>query len=102
MTVPDSLTIEARNGRVFVAGELDTRSAWSLCLAAIRVAAVTVELDLSRVTFIDGRGLRALLLLRHALSVRVVAASAQVLRLLEVTGTIAAVFGTEQETTAVA
>ena len=95
MTVPASLNIETRNGRVVVAGELDTTSAWDLCLAVIRVPATTVELDLSRVTFIDGRGLRALLLLRHSLSIQVVAASARVLRLLEVTGTTGAVFGTD-------
>ena len=101
MTVPDSLTIEATptSCRVVLRRRRDR---WSLCLAVIRVPAVTVELDLSRVTFIDGRGLRALLLLRHALSVHVVAASAQVLRLLEVTGAIAAVFDTEHMTSAVA
>ena len=102
MTMPTLSTIHTHNGRVHIAGDLDTASAWPMCLAVMRVPTPIVELDLSQVTFIDGRGLRALLLLRRALSVRVVAASAQVHRLLELTDTTAAVFDTEHLTSAVA
>ena len=73
-----------------LSGELDILSGPRMALSLLRLAnrAKRLELDLSGVTFMDACGLRALLWLKRALpTVRVVAMSPRVERVLMITDT---------------
>ncbi|HUP73526.1 MAG TPA: STAS domain-containing protein [Acidimicrobiales bacterium] len=78
-----SLSVSAT--RVKITGELDVSTTPSMIEAVIK--AMTVELDISEVTFVDSTGLHALIQLRNRRSeLRIVAISPPVKRLLEMTG----------------
>ena len=83
-----AFTVDVSETRVKVSGELDLLTSPSMIDAVLEAA--TSALDLSEVTFIDARGLSALLRLRCARpEMQIVAASPQVERLLEITSTAA-------------
>ena len=74
---------------VKVTGDLDVMSTPEMIAAVTR--AMTVELDLSEVTFIDSSGLSGLINLRNSRApVNIVAVSENVNRVLEVTGLVEA------------
>jgi anti-anti-sigma factor len=87
-----------RDGRhtLLLSGELDLATVAGLetpVLDLCREGVSTVELDLSRLTFMDSTGLRAVLRAQelcaeHGCDFLVIPGSGQVLRLLELTGTI--------------
>jgi anti-sigma B factor antagonist len=86
------LKIDVFYERVIAAGELDLATSPAIEAAVVKLAgpdAFAIDLDLSQITFMDSSGLHSLLRLRalHP-SIRVVAASDQVRRLLEITGLI--------------
>ena len=90
MTTQDDLNIELRGGRVVVTGELDMRSGPEMAASLLALAAEANRLavDLSEVSFIDARGLRALLFVKVAQpDFRVIAVSPRVERVLEITET---------------
>ena len=87
-----SLTVSET--RVKVTGELDVLTA-PLVIEAV-VKAMTVELDLSEVTFVDSTGVHALIQLRNRRSqLRIVAISPPVKRVLEVTDIAEALLSAE-------
>ena len=78
-------SLNVSENRVKVTGELDVLTA-PLVIEAV-VKAMTVEVDLSEVTFVDSTGVHALIQLRNRRSqLRIVAISPPVKRVLEVTG----------------
>ena len=79
-------TVAVEASRVKISGELDVLTSPAMIAAALRVP--SAELDLSEVTFMDARGVSALLWLRGARpGVRIVAVSVQVKRVLDMTNT---------------
>jgi anti-anti-sigma factor len=95
------LSIDVRGDCVVVAGELDTASVSAMSETVLRHAFATakqVVLDLSGVTFMGPGGVRELLRLNSALSLRGVVASPQVQRVLEITGLSWLVLDTDEET----
>src|SRR5688572_11553379 len=77
-------SIEVAEGRVKITGELDISSTPEMIETVMR--AMTVELDLSDVTFIDSSGLSALINLRNSrAALHIVAVSPNVQRVLECT-----------------
>ena len=89
MALSDGLTIELIDGRVMLSGELDMQTGPEMSASLLAVASGQgLELDLSQVSFIDGRGLRALLEVRYVVpSMRIVAMSSRVERILTLTDT---------------
>ena len=88
MTAQNGFTIDVREGRVIVSGELDMACAPSMSESILRLAAATggrVVLDLSEVTFMGSCGINELLRMHDVLSLRVVAVSPQVRRVLDIT-----------------
>jgi anti-anti-sigma factor len=81
----NGFSLEVSETRVKVTGELDVLTAPLVIEAVIK--AMTVELDLGEVTFVDSSGVHALIQLRNRRSeLRIVAISPPVKRVLEVTG----------------
>ena len=84
----------AKSAPIVVRGEIDAATAPALTAdlgRALATGSGPVEVDLSAVTFIDSSGLRALIIARHEAeavgnTLRIVATSDVVSRLLEVTG----------------
>jgi anti-sigma B factor antagonist len=98
-TVGDRLSVHCIGQRVTLVGEIDAGTAPCLS-SALEVAGLvgSVDIDLEGVTFMDAAGLRCLLVLRQHLlangsSVRVVAASAAVQRVLEITAAVSGLRG---------
>lgn len=90
MTATESLSIQRQGIRVAVSGELDIVSGPRMAQSFLKLAtrSPVLELDLSEVTFMDACGLRALLWLKEAVpTVRVVALSPRVERVLVITNT---------------
>ena len=88
MAPQDMFSIDVRADRVIVSGSLDSASVPEMSRAVLRIAFLSarqVELDLSNVTFLDCSGLRALLQLQRSVSPFVVAVSAEVQRVLDLT-----------------
>ena len=86
MEQPAAFSVDVSERRVKVSGELDLLTSPSMIDAVLKAA--TSALDLSDVTFIDARGVSALLRLRCARpEMQIVAASPQVQRLVHMTGT---------------
>jgi anti-sigma B factor antagonist len=88
MTPQDGFSIEVHEGRVVVAGELDMASAPAMSQSILRLeaaAAAQFLLDLSGVTFMGSCAINELLRMRELLSLRVVAVSPQVQRVLDIT-----------------
>ena len=85
----DEFTIELIDGRVMLSGELDMQTGPEMTASLLAAASgQRLEVDLSQVSFIDGRGLRALLEVQHLVpSMRIVAMSSRVERILTVTDT---------------
>jgi anti-anti-sigma factor len=93
MTAQDSFRFEIRDGRIVVTGELDMRSGAEMAasLLALAVEANRLAVDLTEVSFMDARGLRALLFVKDVHpAVSVIAVSPRVERVLEITDTYAA------------
>lgn len=87
MEQSNAFAIEVAGGRVKITGEVDITSAPRMVEAVMR--AMTVELDLSEVTFIDSSGLSGLINLRNSrAALHIVAVSEPVQRVLECTGLI--------------
>jgi anti-anti-sigma factor len=87
-------SLNVSENRVKVTGELDVLTA-PLVIEAV-VKAMTVEVDLSEVTFVDSTGVHALIQLRNRRSqLRIVAISPPVKRVLEVTGVAEALLSAE-------
>jgi anti-sigma B factor antagonist len=83
------LRIDVFNERVTAAGELDLTTSPVVDDAVVELAGPDrlIDLDLSQITFMDSSGLNALLRLRETVpTLRVVAVSNQIRRLLEMTG----------------
>ena len=84
------LRIDVIYERVIVAGEIDMSTSPVIVETVLALAGPArrpIDLDLSQVTFMDSKGLHALLQIRTQLpTLRVVALSKQVARLLELTG----------------
>ena len=90
MTATEPLSVHRQGIRVAVSGELDIVSGPRMAQSFLKLAtrSPVLELDLSEVTFMDACGLRALLWLKQAVpTVRVVAMSQRVERILEITNT---------------
>ena len=85
----DRLNIEMIDGRVMVSGELDLQTGPEMSASLLAVASgQRLEVDLSEVSFIDGRGLRSLLEVQDLIpSMRIVAVSSRVERVLMLTDT---------------
>ena len=87
-------SLDVSENRVKVTGELDVLTAPMVIEAVIK--AMTVEVDLSEVTFVDSTGVHALIQLRNRRSqLRIVAVSPPVKRVLEVTGVAEALLSAE-------
>ena len=87
-------SLNVSENRVKVTGELDVLTA-PLVIEAV-VKAMTVELDLSEVTFVDSSGVHALIQLRNRRSeLQIVAISPPVKRVLEMTGIAQALLSAE-------
>ena len=106
--MPDELEVTAhRRGdtsRVDVAGDLTAftcRRLSDAVLAELRAGALTIELDLAELTFIDSSGVQCLVQARKAADdhdhgrLRVTHLSVQVRRVLEVTGLLGPLTGDE-------
>jgi anti-anti-sigma factor len=90
MATQDEFTIEVRNGRVVMTGELDMENGQTMVASLLALAAEAnrLALDLREVSFMDARGLRSLLSVKDAQpEVRVVAVSPRVERVLSITET---------------
>ena len=90
MATQDEFTIEVRNGRVVMTGELDMQTGQTMAasLLALAAEAKRVALDLSEVSFMDARGLRSLLSVKDVKpEVHIVAVSPRVERVLSITET---------------
>lgn len=91
MSQPDELLVITSTGsRLAASGEIDAHTAPSLA-AAIDETGTDVALDLSAVDFVDSSGLRVLIDAHQRLteaggSLRIVAVSAAVRRLLDISG----------------
>ena len=88
MTPQAGFSIDMREGRIVVSGELDMASAPAMSESILRLAAATggqVVLDLSEVSFMGSCGIKELLRMREVLSLQVVAVSPQVQRVLDIT-----------------
>ena len=84
MEEPYAFTIDVSEGRVKITGNIDLKTTPLMVEAVTK--AMTVELDLSEVTFLDSTGLYGLIKLRNnRSSLHIVAVSPQVHRVLEVT-----------------
>jgi anti-anti-sigma factor len=91
MTIAVSTT---EGGSLVVSGELDIDGADALRTAVAAHAGEPVVVDLSAVSFIDSRGLSALLRLRHANpGLTLVNPTADARRLFELTGTTRLLLG---------
>ena len=92
---PTLLNIDVIYERVIAAGEMDMFTAPVLVEKVLELAGpdrCPLDLDLSQVTFIDSKGLHALIQLRALVPMlRVVACSSQVARVLEITGLTATI-----------
>jgi anti-anti-sigma factor len=78
--------LELSRGVAHISGELDVQTVAALTNGVLATDAV--EVDLAGVTFMDSSGLKALLSLREARpNLRIVAVSAQVRHVLEITVT---------------
>jgi anti-sigma B factor antagonist len=87
-------SLNVSENRVKVTGELDVLTAPSVIEAVVK--AMTVELDLSEVTFVDSSGVHALIQLRNRRSeFHIVAISPPVKRVLETTGIAQALLSAE-------
>ena len=81
-----AISVEVCDSCVLISGEIDMATAALLVDAVIKTS--DAALDLSGVTFIDSMGLHALIDLRQGGTLPpIVAVSASVLRLLELSGT---------------
>ena len=86
MEQPTVFAVDVGESRVKISGELDLLTSPSMIDAVLK--STSAELDLSEVTFMDARGVSALLRLRRARpEMRIVAVSAQVQRVLDMTNT---------------
>ena len=84
------------NGRLYLRGELDVLGSTALRTTLSGINGEVVVVDVSEVTFIDGRGLRALLEARDKYKgLRLENPSPRFIRLLEITGLTDALLGCE-------
>ncbi|MEO5840334.1 MAG: STAS domain-containing protein [Acidimicrobiales bacterium] len=84
MEQSNAFSVQVGEGHVKVTGEIDVTTTPIMVEAVMR--AMTVELDLSEVTFIDSSGLSGLINLRNSRgALQIVAVSPPVHRLLECT-----------------
>ena len=85
----NAFTVEVSEGRVKITGEVDLKTTPMMIEAVVK--AMTVELDLSEVTFIDSIGLSGLINLRNTrAALHIVDVSPQVQQILERTSLIEA------------
>lgn len=80
-----TLTYRCDAGRICIGGEIDMKSV-AVVRPVMLAGADPIELDLSDVTFMDSSGIKLLVLAKLRRGVRLVATSAAVDRLLELTG----------------
>lgn len=101
MTGAYGFSVENRDGRLHLRGELDVLSSTALRTTLSRLSGQVVVLDLGGITFIDGSGLRTLLDARDAnKDLRVENPSPRLIRLLEITGLSDALLGCDTYTDA--
>jgi anti-anti-sigma factor len=94
MNLDQIASVEIIDGAVAIVGEIDLLSAPALKRSIDGMDIELAWFDLSSVTFIDSTGLQLFLELRHVLGpLRIVAASAAVERVLDLTGTRSFLFG---------
>ena len=85
MEQPAIFTVDANSGSVRFSGEIDISTAPTLIEAALQSG--SSDIDLSGITFVDSSGMHALIELKAARpSLRIVAASPTVRRLVRLTG----------------
>ena len=96
MTDAYDFILENRNGRLVLRGELDVLGSTVLRTMLSGLSGDVAVLDVGEITFIDGRGLRALLDARDAQrDLRLENPSPRLIRLLEITGLTDALLGCE-------
>ena len=80
-----TFTFRRDAGRICISGEIDMKSV-AVVRPVVLAGTDPIELDLSDVTFMDSSGIKLLVLAKLRRGVRLVATSAAVDRLLELTG----------------
>jgi anti-anti-sigma factor len=89
-----TLSIASTEGRISLSGDLDVDGVAALRDAVAPHEGASIELDLAGLSFIDSRGLSALLRLRHANpGLTLVNPTHQARRLFELTGTTRLLLG---------